>query len=263
MSPRLGSSGSAYSGGARSRCPPPPARSRAASYPPRAGGSPAARTPSAGRRCEELLGERARVFGAARSLGALVGGGGYRVALRERAAEEGAAQGVAGAHQAQVLLRGGQRHAAGGLHFGAAHLHVVADADAAVGALEAVQPNQVQPVVLGVRGKGDGGGDLRPHDLDDLALLEAQRLEGALPQPRRPLGHVLALRPGHLQPHALSLLLSIRHPRAPRGAVVPRPLYGGRRAGASSNPPARGPVPARGTALASCLASRAKAQRRR
>ena len=81
---------------------------------------------------------------------ALLPGGRDDVALAERAAEEGALQRVGRALQPQVLLRGREDDARRGLRFGLAHLDEIARSDAGIGALEPVDAQDVEPLVLGI-----------------------------------------------------------------------------------------------------------------
>ena len=157
--------------------------------------------------------------------GALVHGGGHDVAGEERAPEEGLAQRLARAGEAEVLLRRRQHDAPRRLGVGRADLHVVADGDVGVGALQAIEAHELEPLVVGVGWEHDGGGGALADDLDHVPLLEAQlgdvQAGGAL-------ADVLRLGGAHLQPNRV--LLWHRDP--------PRRVWSGSLAGLARKVPA-------------------------
>ena len=97
------------------------------------------------------------------------------VALAQRTADERALQGVGGTLQPQILLCGREHHALRSLRLGTPHLDEFARSSAGVGALQTVEPNDLQPFILGIRVNGAGGRGALSDDLDDIALGQPQR----------------------------------------------------------------------------------------
>jgi hypothetical protein len=90
---------------------------------------------------------------------------------------EGTFQGVAATLQTQALL-GRSKHDAGSrANLGLFDLHVVAAADTRVNALQTIKANDVQALVFGIGGDGDGGGVALADDLDSLSFLKAHLCE--------------------------------------------------------------------------------------
>jgi hypothetical protein len=101
---------------------------------------------------------------------ALLSGGRDGIARHQRAAEEAALQGVCRSLQPQIFLRGRKHHACRGARLGAAQLNHIAGTCASIGALQAVEPDDLQPLILGI-----GRDDARRRvalaaDLDNVAL---------------------------------------------------------------------------------------------
>ena len=114
---------------------------------------------------------------------ALLAGGGDDVAGDERLHPEAALQRLARSLEAEILLRGREHDAGRRFGFGLADLHEVARADAGIGALEPVQPQDLQPLVLGIGQHRARGGRALPDDLDHVALGEPESVHR---RPREP-----------------------------------------------------------------------------
>ncbi len=102
----------------------------------------------------------------------LLAGGGDDVAGGERLHSKASLQRMGRALQAQILLRRREDDALGRLRFGLAHLDEVARRDVGIGALEAVEADDLQPLVLGIGADGSGRGGALADQLDDVALGE-------------------------------------------------------------------------------------------
>ena len=102
-------------------------------------------------------------------------GGGHDVTLAEGATDEGALQRVGRALQAQILLRGREDDAGGGLRLGTPNLDDIARADAGIGALKPVDAQDIEALVLWIRAHGAGRGGLLADDLDHVAFTDAER----------------------------------------------------------------------------------------
>ena len=85
-------------------------------------------------------------------------------------AAEAALQRLGRALQPQILLRGREHDALRGLGFGLADRDEVARADVGIGALQAVEADDVEPLVLGIRRDGAGRGRALADDLDHVAF---------------------------------------------------------------------------------------------
>src|SRR3546814_6267178 len=81
---------------------------------------------------------------------ALLAGRGDDVARRHRFHAEAALEGVGRALEPQILLRGREHDALRGLGLGLANLDEIARADLGIGALEAVEADDVEALVLGI-----------------------------------------------------------------------------------------------------------------
>ena len=136
-------------------------------------------------------------------LHALVAGGRDDIALAQRTVEEGALQCVGRSLQAQILLRRREDDTGRRLRFGAMHLDIVARADAGIGALQTVDANDLQPLVVAIGADRAGGRGFLADDLDDVALGDARRRhEGA-----REMSDAV---PGILRPRVRHLQLACR-----------------------------------------------------
>ncbi len=107
-------------------------------------------------------------------LHALLAAGGDEVALCQRAAEEIALQGLRRALQPHLALGGGKDDARGGAGLGLADDDMLARSHLGIAAFEAVEPDDVQPLVLGIGQQGAGGCGALSLDLDDVAFGNAQ-----------------------------------------------------------------------------------------
>ena len=127
------------------------------------------------------------------------------VARGERAAEQRAEQRLAAALKADARLRGRQRHLGRGRDPSGRDLDVVAHPDARVGTQQAVQADDAEPGVGGVRRQRDGGRRvLRPAQLDDGARHDAELGQRLLAHARDALAHVGVLGARHLQADGVS-----------------------------------------------------------
>ncbi len=104
----------------------------------------------------------------------LVAGGRHRVALGQRTAGERALQRIGRALQADVRLGRGEDDPRGGLGLRLAHLDEIGRADPGIGALQPVQPDDVDALVLAVGADRDRRGRALAHDLDDVAVANAE-----------------------------------------------------------------------------------------
>ena len=112
----------------------------------------------------------------------LVPGGRDRVALDQRAPGEGTLQRVGRALQPDVRLRGGEHDARRWLGFGLADLDEIARADAGIGALQAVEADDVDTLVFAIGADRAGGGGALADDLDHVAFVEAELVHQAVGQ---------------------------------------------------------------------------------
>ena len=104
----------------------------------------------------------------------LLAGGGDDVAGGERLHPEAALQGVGRALQAEIPLRRGEDDALGRPRIGLAKLDEVARADLGIGALQAVEADDLEPLVLGIGADRARRRGALADELDDVALGEAQ-----------------------------------------------------------------------------------------
>ena len=105
---------------------------------------------------------------------ALVAGGRDGVALDQRTPGERALQRIGRALQPDVRLRRREHDLGRGLRFGLADLDEIARADAGIGALQAVETDDVDVLVLAVRADRARGGRALADDLDHVALGKAE-----------------------------------------------------------------------------------------
>ena len=106
----------------------------------------------------------------------LVAGGGDRVAGAERPAGEAALEGLGRAVQPDIVLGRGEHDPGCRLGAGLVNLDMVARADPGIGALQPVEPDDVEPVVLAVGTKGPCRGRALADDLDHVALAQIELL---------------------------------------------------------------------------------------
>src|SRR5919109_2920461 len=157
---------------------------------------------------EQVVGHAARLH-----LVALINRRRDDVAGDERPLEQGAAEHFARSDQAQVLLGGRELDPPRRLWLGLSHDDMIADADAGVAALETIEPDHVQPLVLRVRREGQRGSRPLARDLDYIALPQSEMLHRLAAQPRGPRTDILWLRARHLQLRAVLPLLRHLPPR--------------------------------------------------
>ena len=105
---------------------------------------------------------------------ALVAGGRDGVALDQRPPGEGALQRLGRALQPDVGLRRREDDARRGLGLGLADLDEIARADAGIGALQAVEADDVDALVLAIGADRAGRGRALADDLDHVAFVEAE-----------------------------------------------------------------------------------------
>ena len=132
--------------------------------------------------------------------------GGDDVAGGDRLHPEASLQRVGRAVKPQILLRGGEDDPGGGLGFGLADLDEIAGAELRIGALEAVEADDLQPFVLGIGADRARRSGALADQLDHVALGEAH------------LGHQRARQPGDAAPRILGP--HRRHLKAPHPAFV-------------------------------------------
>src|SRR5690606_24458190 len=84
-------------------------------------------------------------------------------------------------------------------------IDIIANAHAGIAALEAVQPNDIETFVLGIRRQHDRGRVALARDLYDLAFAQIERLERLTADTRRARADILRLGTGNLQPGSLCL----------------------------------------------------------
>ena len=129
----------------------------------------------------------------------LLAGGRHHVAGGERPHPEAALQRLARALEPQILLGRREHHPLRRLRHRAPDLDILSRADAGIGALEAVQPQDVQPLVLGIGQHRARGRRPLAHDLHHVALGEAERRHGRPAQPREAASRIIWAGIGHLQ----------------------------------------------------------------
>ena len=132
------------------------------------------------------------------SLGALIDRCGNDIAGNQWPGKERTTQHLAGADQSQVFLRGRQLHAARRLYIGRSDLDLVANAYAGIATLKAVQPDDIQPLVFGIRRQSDGGRAALADDFNDLAVTRAHGFQALAADPRGAGPDILRLCAGDL-----------------------------------------------------------------
>ena len=124
--------------------------------------------------------------------------GGDEIAGHQRAAEEVALQCLPRPVERQFALRWREHHALRGPRFGLAQFNVLARADLRIGALQPVEPDQLQTFVFGIRQHHARRGGPLADDLDDVALAYAQPDHDLAADPREAGAAFLAARTRHL-----------------------------------------------------------------
>jgi hypothetical protein len=148
----------------------------------------------------QRIGRRAQHLGDLRGhVGALLDVGRDDVALAEGPAEKGALERFARTLEAQILLRRREDDARRGLRLDLADLDIVARADSGIDALEPIDAQDLEPLVLGIGEHRPGRGAAFADDLDDIALGDAERTHQAARQMREAAAAVLRPRIGDLQ----------------------------------------------------------------
>ncbi len=104
----------------------------------------------------------------------LLAGGGDQIAGDKRPSGEIALERLRGALQPHLALGGSEDHAAGGARFGAADLNVVARAHLGIGALQPVEADHFQPLVLWIGQHHPRRGGALALDRDHIALGHAE-----------------------------------------------------------------------------------------
>ena len=120
------------------------------------------------------------------------------IALAQRTPEKGALQRVGGALQAQILLRRRKDDARRRLRFHPPHFHEIARADTGIGALQPVDPEDIQPFILGIGADRTCRRRLLADDLDHVTLGDLQRRHQRARQVREAASRVLGAAVRHL-----------------------------------------------------------------
>ena len=141
---------------------------------------------------------------------AALGRGGDDVAGDQGPAEERSPQGLARPLKADVLLGRRDHDAGGGADLGPAHLDVVAARRAGIDPLQAVEADQAEALVLLVGPDRHRGRVALADDLDDVALVQAELVQGRLRQAGDAAAAILRPRIGDLELEGLTV--GIRHP---------------------------------------------------
>ena len=124
--------------------------------------------------------------------------------------------------QADIVLRRGEDDAGRRLGLGLLDFDEIARADPGIGALQAVEADDVEPLVVAIGADGAGRGRALADDLDDVALGQAQLLHQLDGQPGDPAAAVGRGQIGDLQPRRH--LFGIRHVRSSLGPDCPAAL---------------------------------------
>ena len=143
---------------------------------------------------------------------ALMSGGRHHVALADRPSEEGALQRVAGPLKAQVLLGRREHHSRRRLRLDTPYLDEVARAHAGVRPLQAVEPDQIETLVLAIGADRAGGCRPLADDLDHVSLGKAERGHQGTGKVRDAATAVLRPRIRNLYPARLRVVVGHRHP---------------------------------------------------
>ncbi len=147
---------------------------------------------------------------------ARLGRGRDDIARDEGPAQQSAAQGLARALQANILL-GRRHHDAGGWpDLGGADLDVVTARRPRVDALQPVEPDEVQALVLLVGADRNRGGVALADDLDDVALAQTELGQRRMPEPGDAAPRILGARIGDLQSQGLPFGFGHLNSRAAR-----------------------------------------------
>ena len=133
----------------------------------------------------------------------LLASGGDEVAGHDGLAEEIALQRLRRALQAHLAGSGREDHAGGRPRFGSHDLDVLARADLGIAALEAVEADDVEGLILVIGGHGNRHRVALAGDLDGIAFGDAQRLECRTRHAGDTLAAFLLAGSGDLEPHRL------------------------------------------------------------
>ena len=140
----------------------------------------------------------------------LLAGGGDQIARYQGLAEEIALERLGRALEPHLAAGGREDHPGRGARFGRGDLDMLARAALGIAALQPVEPDHVERLILVIGGHGERDGVALSRNLDDIALGDAERLEGGA----REAGDALAafLLPGrrHLKPDGLLVDLCFR-----------------------------------------------------
>ena len=150
----------------------------------------------------------------------LVTAGRHRVAGGDRTSRERPLQRLGRPLEPDIVHRRCEHHARGGLRRGRTHFHEVTRTDAGVGPLQAVETDDVEPLVVLQRPNGPCGGRALADDLDDVPVLEPrlvhepgrQARDAAAALGRRQVRHLQA---PHLGIHVSHAVLSPSRPTQP------------------------------------------------
>ena len=104
----------------------------------------------------------------------LLPGGGDDIACNHRATHEAAAQALTRPLQLEILLGRRERDFLCGFRFRLAQRYQIAGADTGIGALQAVEADDLYPLILGIRADGDARGGAFADNLDDIALCQTK-----------------------------------------------------------------------------------------
>ncbi len=130
-------------------------------------------------------------------------GGGDQIARQQRTAKEIALQCLRRALQPHLALGRGKDHALRRTRFGLADLDMIARANLGIGALQPVEPDYLNPFILGIGQNRAGGGGALAGNLDRIAFGDAQRDHCRLGQPGNAMAAFFLPRRCNLQPHGL------------------------------------------------------------
>ena len=137
----------------------------------------------------------------------------------QRPAEEAALQGLGRALQADIVLRRCEDDPGRRLGLGLLDFDEVAGADPGIGALQAVEADDVEPLVVAIGADGAGGGQALAGDLDDVAFGQPHFGHQLDRQAGDPAAGIAGRQIGDLQP----LGQLVRHPPC---EILSRPGHG-------------------------------------
>ncbi len=131
----------------------------------------------------------------------LLPGSGDEIASEERPPEEVALERLRRALQPHVLLGRSEHHPLSRARFALAHGDVLARADIGIGTLQPVEPDHLQPFVLGIGIERTRSGQALALDLDHVAFGHPKFGERRLGQPGNAVTAFFLPCRRHLQPH--------------------------------------------------------------